>query len=89
MVVTDEPIFADSRDALLVVDPADPVGIESAVRRVLVDTELQQDLADRAAARAHRFRWRRVVADHRDIYMTAKRAGQGRRARQRSSVGTP
>jgi glycosyltransferase involved in cell wall biosynthesis len=89
VVVTDEPIFADSRDALFVVDPADPMGIESAVRRVLVDTELQQDLADRAAARAHRFRWRRVVADHRDIYMAAKRSGRVRRARLRSPVPTP
>ena len=89
VVVTDEPIFADSRDALFMVNPTDPMGIESAVRRVLVDTELQQDLADRAATRAHRFRWRRVVADHRDIYIRAKRAGRARRARQRSSVATP
>ena len=89
VVVTDEPIFTDSRDALFVVDPADPVGIESAVRRVLVDIELQQDLADRAAARAHRFRWRRVVADHREHLHDGQTCRPDRRARQRSSVVLP
>ncbi len=84
VIVTDEPIFSDSRDALFVVDPDDPLGIESAVRRVLMDADLQQSLAKRAAMRANRFRWQRVVADHREIYMTAKRAGRRRRSKEKS-----
>ena len=48
VVVTDAPIFTDSRDALLVVD-GDPTSIEDGVRRVLMDTDLQRDLANRSA----------------------------------------
>jgi glycosyltransferase involved in cell wall biosynthesis len=86
VVVTDEPIFADSRDAVLVVDPEDPLGIESAVRRVLMDTELQRRLAALAARRAHGVRWDRVVAEHREIYTAARRSGRARRIRQWSSA---
>ena len=89
VVVTDEPIFADSRDALLMVDPSDPLGIESAVRRVLIDTDLQHRLAAQAATYAHRFRWGRVVADHREIYLAAVRAGRERRVRGNSYVVQP
>ena len=78
VVVTDAPIFTDSRDALLVVD-GDPLSIEDGVRRVLMDTDLQRDLAHRSAMEARRFRWPRVVADHREIYTAAKRAGRARR----------
>ncbi|MGH9079123.1 MAG: glycosyltransferase family 4 protein [Acidimicrobiales bacterium] len=84
VVVTDEPIFADARDALLMVDPADPIGIESGVRRVLMDDDLRRDLADRSATRARRFRWDRVIGDHREIYLSALRAGKDRRARRES-----
>jgi glycosyltransferase involved in cell wall biosynthesis len=86
VVVTDEPIFADSRDAVLVVDPEDPLGIESAVRRVLMDTELQRRLAALAARRAHGVRWDRAVAEHREIYTAARRSGRARRIRQWSSA---
>lgn len=79
VVVTDEPIFADARDSLLVIEGNDQSGIEDAVRRVLHDQDLQDDLARRSAALAHRFRWPRVVADHREIYLAAKRAGAERR----------
>jgi glycosyltransferase involved in cell wall biosynthesis len=89
VVVTDEPIFADSRDALLMVDPSDPLGIESAVRRVLIDTDLQDRLAAQSATYAHRVRWGRVVADHREIYLAAVRAGRERRARGKSYVFQP
>ncbi|MGD0392252.1 MAG: glycosyltransferase [Acidimicrobiales bacterium] len=78
VVVTDTPIFTDSRNALLVVD-GDPLSIEDGIRRVLMDTDLQRDLAYRAAMEARRFRWPRVVADHREIYTAAKRAGRARR----------
>ncbi len=78
VVVTDAPIFTDSRDALLVV-AGDPLSIEDGVRRVLMDSDLQRDLAHRSAMEARRFRWARVVADHREIYTAAKRAGRARR----------
>jgi glycosyltransferase involved in cell wall biosynthesis len=81
VVVTDSPIFDDSRDALLVVQ-GDALGIEEGVRRVLNDVELQRDLADRAGMMARRFRWPRVVADHQEIYTAAKRAGRARRLHQ-------
>jgi glycosyltransferase involved in cell wall biosynthesis len=86
VVVTDEPIFADSRDAVLVVDPEDPLGIESAMRRVLMDTDLQRRLAALAARRAHSVRWDRVVAEHREIYTAARRSGRARRIRQWSAA---
>jgi glycosyltransferase involved in cell wall biosynthesis len=78
VVVTDSPIFNDSRDALLVV-PGDAAGLEDGVRRVLMDTELRQELARRSAAAARRFRWPRVIADHQEIYTAARRAGRRRR----------
>jgi hypothetical protein len=71
------------------VDPSDPLGIESAVRRVLIDTELQHRLATQSATQAHRFRWGRVVADHREIYFAAVRAGRERRARGKSYASQP
>ena len=58
------------------------ISIEDGVRRVLMDTDLQRDLADRAAMAARRFRWPRVVADHQEIYTAAKRAGRARRLRR-------
>jgi glycosyltransferase involved in cell wall biosynthesis len=82
IVVTDEPIFSDCRPWLLPVDPTDPRGLEDAIRRVLTDPELKADLADRAATGARRFRWSRVVADHREIYTAARRAGRSRRNRE-------
>jgi glycosyltransferase involved in cell wall biosynthesis len=78
VVVTDSPIFTDSRDALLVVS-GDSTSIEDGVRRVLMDVDLQRDLANRSALAARRFRWPRVVADHREIYSAAKHAGRVRR----------
>ena len=81
VIVTDEPIFADSRDSLLTADGGDPLAMAAAIRRVLVDGELREDLASRAAARAHGLRWSRAVADHREIYAAAKRAGRQRRTR--------
>ncbi len=85
LVVADSPIFADSREALSVVR-ADAVGIEDGLRRVLSDNQLQQDLADRAAVMARRYRWPRVVADHQEIYTAAIRAARARRLRSRQLV---
>jgi len=81
VIVTDLPIFADCRDAVLAVDPSDPVWIEDAIRRVLSDIGFQDQLATKAADGARRFRWSRAVADHREIYGAARRA---HRVRSRS-----
>ncbi len=79
VIVTDEPIFADSRDALLTVDGEDPLAMTEALRRVLLDGGLRDELAARAAALGQSLRWSRAVADHREIYAAAKRAGMERR----------
>ena len=47
--------------------------------------QLIGQLARRSAGLAYRFRWPRVVADHREIYLSAKRAGAERR--QDAQVG--
>ncbi len=78
IIATDLAIFADSREALFLVEPDDPVALEGAVRRVLFDPELAGDLAGRAAASARHSRWGRVVGDHREIYAAA-RANHARR----------
>ncbi len=80
VIVTDQPIFADCRDSVLAVDPADPTSMQDALRRVLVDTDLQRDLAERARLGARRFRWSRIVQDHRDIYAAARAAYDRRRS---------
>ena len=83
IVATDLPIFADARDALMLVDPADPTALEDAVRRVMLDPALRSDLAERTVTAAGRFRWSRSVADHREIYATARAASRRRRADSR------
>jgi glycosyltransferase involved in cell wall biosynthesis len=79
LVITDRPVFADSREWTLAVDPDDPQGIEDALRRVLVDPELRDALAARAGDGARRFRWSRIIADHREIYVAARRSSLERR----------
>jgi glycosyltransferase involved in cell wall biosynthesis len=79
LVITDRPVFADCREWALAVDPDDPQGIDDALRRVLVDPELRDALAVRAGDGARRFRWSRVIADHREIYVAARRSGRERR----------
>ena len=79
LVITDRPVFADCREWTLPVDPNDPQGIENALRRILVDPELRETLAARAGDGARRFRWSRVIADHREIYVAARRSGLERR----------
>jgi glycosyltransferase involved in cell wall biosynthesis len=94
LVVTDRSIFSDCREWTLAVDPDEPHGIEVAIRRVLADPELRNSLAARAGDGARRFRWSRVIADHREIYVTARAAGRERRGdhsalRAPGSVPTP
>jgi glycosyltransferase involved in cell wall biosynthesis len=81
VLVTDEPIFADSKDDLFVVDPSVPSGLEDGIRRVLMDKDLQHKLAFGAEDAARRFRWPRVIADHREVYVAAKRAFRERQHR--------
>ena len=51
VVVTDQRLFDDAADSLLVVKSNDVSGIADGVRRVLTDPELGQDLAERAEQR--------------------------------------
>ncbi len=80
IIASDLAIFADSREALFRVEPADPAALEDAVRRVLADPELQEELAERAATDAQRCRWPRVVGDHREVYAAARAAHARRQA---------
>ncbi len=89
IIVTDQPIFADCRDCVFAVDPDDPVSLQDAIRRVLVDTAFQHDLAERASAGARRFRWSRIVNDHREIYAAARGAHDHRRSRRGSKKRRP
>ncbi len=86
IIATDLPIFEDCREALFAVDPKDPPALEDAIRRVLLDPELQRDLSERAATAARRFRWSRIAADHREIYAAARSAFRRRQERTLSSV---
>jgi glycosyltransferase involved in cell wall biosynthesis len=78
VIATDLPVFADCRGCVLTIDPADPNALEDSLRRVLTDSDLQDDLAERAATAARRFSWARVAADHREIYAAARRARASR-----------
>ncbi len=78
VVVSDQPLFADARDAVLTMESNNVQGIAASVGRVLGDVELRQDLARRAEQRSMAFRWERVVAEHRGIYADARRAARVR-----------
>jgi glycosyltransferase involved in cell wall biosynthesis len=80
VAVTDQPLFDDAREAVLVMDANDVDGIARSVGRVLDDAGLREDLAARAAQRSLAFRWERVVAEHRRIYAEARRAARLRQA---------
>ena len=88
LVVTDEPIFDDARDSILVAEAGNPRGIEEAVGRVLRDEVLRTDLAARAARWSRRYRWDQLVADHRDIYVAAARSAAVRRSSGGGVVGS-
>ncbi len=80
VVVTDQRLFDDASDSLLVVRSNDVAGIADGVRRVLEDTDLRRDLAHRARRRSNGFRWERVTAEHRRIYVAARRSARARLA---------
>jgi glycosyltransferase involved in cell wall biosynthesis len=55
-------------DAALLVDPYDPQSIADAIRRVITDQALSQDLRRKGLARARQFSWETSVRRIRDIY---------------------
>ena len=55
-------------DAALLVDPLQPEDIAEAMRRVLTDPALREDLRRRGLARAQHFSWERSIKRVRDIY---------------------
>jgi glycosyltransferase involved in cell wall biosynthesis len=55
-------------DAALMIDPYEPAAIADAMRRVLTDAALRDDLRRRGLARAREFSWERSIARVREIY---------------------
>jgi glycosyltransferase involved in cell wall biosynthesis len=81
VIVTDQRLFDDAGDSVLVVESNDVAGIADGIREVLVDHRRRDSLAARARDRSSRFRWQRVAAEHRRVYVEARR-----RARIRHGV---
>src|SRR4029453_15091770 len=55
-------------DAALLIDPLDPNEIAQAIRRVLWDSDLREDLKQRGLRRVKDFSWERSVRRGREIY---------------------
>ena len=55
-------------DAAMLIDPYDPASIEQAMRRVLTEPELREDLRARGLARVNEFSWDRSVRRIHAIY---------------------
>jgi glycosyltransferase involved in cell wall biosynthesis len=55
-------------DAALLIDPHDPIAIAEAMRRVLLDSDLREDLRQRGLRRVKEFSWERSVRRVREIY---------------------
>src|SRR5262245_35175391 len=55
-------------DAALLIDPLDPVAIADAMRRVLMDSDLREELRQRGYHRVKEFSWERSVRRVREIY---------------------
>ncbi len=60
-------------DAALLVDPYDADAIRDAIRRVLTEPALREDLRRKGLARAKQFSWEESVARTRQIYMETAR----------------
>ncbi|MBI1879626.1 MAG: glycosyltransferase family 4 protein [Chloroflexi bacterium] len=54
----------------LLVDPTDTAALSQAVRRVLADTELREDLKGRALAQAQKFSWQKAVDALEEVYQS-------------------
>ena len=55
-------------DAAMLIDPYEPDAIAGAMRRVLMDDRLRDDMRERGLARAREFSWGRSVRRVREIY---------------------
>ena len=55
-------------DAALLIDPLNPSEIADAMRRVLMDSDLREDLRQRGRRRVQEFSWERSVRRVREIY---------------------
>ena len=55
-------------DAALLIDPLDSGAIAQAIRRVLLDSDLREDLRQRGLRRVKEFSWERSVRRVREIY---------------------
>ena len=55
-------------DAAMLIDPYEPDAIAGAMRRVLLDDRLRDDMRERGLARVREFSWDRSVRRVRDIY---------------------
>jgi alpha-1,3-rhamnosyl/mannosyltransferase len=76
LVTSDNSALAETAgDAALKVDPRDPEAIAAALRRVLEDAALAEDLRTRGLVHARGFTWRRMVAGLVQSWRTALRDG--------------
>jgi glycosyltransferase involved in cell wall biosynthesis len=55
-------------DAAMLIDPYEPDAIAGAIRRVMVDERLRDDMRERGLARAREFSWARSIRRVREIY---------------------
>jgi glycosyltransferase involved in cell wall biosynthesis len=55
-------------DAAVLIDPLQPEAIADAMRRVLSDSALREQMRQRGFARARAFSWERSIARVREIY---------------------
>jgi glycosyltransferase involved in cell wall biosynthesis len=55
-------------DAALLIDPLEPDAIADAMRRVLTEPALRDDLRERGLRRVKEFSWDRSIRRVRDIY---------------------
>jgi len=69
-------------DAALLFDPTDQKAVTDAVRRLLLDERLRQDLARRGLERSRQFTWRETAAATLAAYRTAIAAHRNRRLRE-------
>jgi glycosyltransferase involved in cell wall biosynthesis len=52
----------------MLIDPYEPDALAGAMRRVLADDRLREDMRERGLARVREFSWERSIRRVRDIY---------------------
>ncbi len=55
-------------DAALLIDPLNPAAIADAMRRVLMDSDLRENLRQKGLKRVREFSWERSIRRVREIY---------------------